>query len=334
MLSIFIPCIFKFKGKSETSVIKCTKSIFKDYFILLLFGILIFGSYYLIDYLSINALYLDITWIRLSFDMIFYLLLSIIILKTKYYIHNIISLILFCVFTVINDFIFENYKYFKLSSFLSLLPYFLNDLAFCYIKYLIDKKLHSYWNILFFIGLFRFLIYSITFIIYIIKDPYNNYIFINIRKAKTKYIILNFFNEAILDIYLRKLLLLLILEHFSFNHVHISSELYFIVINIIDIIWYHKNKKYYFFLIPTFFQILSLLFYLEILEFNFCNLNRNTKRNIMLREEEEMLLRSNTNESEIEIDNDLIIKNPQEKKELELYDITDDSGENEKNNEN
>ena len=91
MLSIFIPCIFKFKGKSETSVIKCTKSIFKDYFILLLFGILIFGSYYLIDYLSINALYLDITWIRLSFDMIFYLLLSIIILKTKYYIHNIIS---------------------------------------------------------------------------------------------------------------------------------------------------------------------------------------------------------------------------------------------------
>ena len=54
----------------------------------------------------------------------------------------------------------------------------------------------------------------------------------------------------------------------------------------------------------------------------------------MLREEEEMLLRSNTNESEIEIDNDLIIKNPQEKKELELYDITDDSGENEKNNEN
>ena len=81
-----------------------------------------------------------------------------------------------------------------------MLPYFLNDLVFCYIKYLIDKKLHSYWNILFFIGLFRFLIYSIIFIIYIIKDPYNNYIFINIRKAKTKYIILNFFNEAILDV--------------------------------------------------------------------------------------------------------------------------------------
>ena len=230
MLSVFIPCIFKLKDKSKTSSKKCTKSNFKDYFIFCLITFLFFGINYFIEYLNIVALSVNVMWIGLCFQMICYFFLSMIILKSKYYIHNIISLILFCVFTVINDFIFENYKYFKLSSFLSLLPYFLNDLVFCYIKYLIDKKLHSYWNILFFIGLFRFLIYSIIFIIYIIKDPYNNYIFINIRKAKTKYIILNFFNEAILDIYLRKLLLLLILEHFSFNHVHISSELYFIVI--------------------------------------------------------------------------------------------------------
>ena len=32
----------------------------------------------------------------------------------------------------------------------------------------------------------------------------------------------------------------------------------------------------------------------------------------MLREEEEMLLRNNTNASEIEVDKDLIIKNPQD----------------------
>ena len=70
------------------------------------------------------------------------------------------------------------------------------------------------------------------------------------------------------------------------------------------------------------------------MEFNFCNLNRNTKRNIMLREEEEMLLRNNTNASEIEIDKDLIVKNPQEKKDLELYDITDDSEEKENDSEN
>ena len=34
MLSIFIPCIFKFKSKSETSIKICTKVILKDYSIL------------------------------------------------------------------------------------------------------------------------------------------------------------------------------------------------------------------------------------------------------------------------------------------------------------
>ena len=82
-----------------------------------------------------------------------------------------------------------------------------------------------------------------------------------------------------------------------------------IVIGFIECI-YNKLLNNLLFLIPAFFQIVSLLFYLEILEFNFCNLNKNTKRNIMLREEEEMLLRNNTNVSEIEIDKDLIVKNP------------------------
>ena len=332
MLSIFIPCIFKFKGKSETSVIKCTKSIFKDYFILLLFGILIFGSYYLIDYLSINALYLDITWIRLSFDMIFYLLLSIIILKTKYYIHNIISLILFCIFTVIIDLIIENLKYIELKSFLFFIPNLVDNILSCYMKYLIDKKYHSYWNVLFFFGLFIFIVYTTEFIIKIKKEP--NTIFKVIENGKTKYIILNFLLDAIVHEYLRMLLTLLILEYFSFNHVFISHLLYRIVIGFIQSITnFDSYKNYLFFLIPAFFQVFSLLFYLEILEFNFCNLNRNTKRNIMLREEEEMLLRNNTNVSDIEIDKDLIIKNPQEKKDLELNIILNDDTE-ENDNEN
>jgi len=36
MLSVFIPCIFKFKGRSKPSTRKCTKVNFKDYSILLL----------------------------------------------------------------------------------------------------------------------------------------------------------------------------------------------------------------------------------------------------------------------------------------------------------
>ena len=105
-----------------------------------------------------------------------------------------------------------------------------------------------------------------------------------------------------------------------------------IVIGFIEYI-YNKLLNNLLFLIPAFFQIVSLLFYLEILEFNFCNLNKNTKRNIMLREEEEMLLRNNTNVSEIEIDKDLIVKNPTVKKELELNTILNDLEEKDDDNE-
>ena len=227
-------------------------------------------------------------------------------------------------------------------SLLSLLPNLVDDLLCCYMKYLIDKKYHSIWNILFFLGLFFFIFNLIDFIIIIINDPYNNYIFKAMKITGTKYIILNFFLDAILNQFLRMLLTLIILEYFSLNHVLISLLLFRIAISIylheliFKFIIILVDKKYLFFLIPAFFQIISLLFYLEIFEFNFCNLNRNTKRNIMLREEEEMLLRNNTNASEIEveIDKDLIVKNPQEKKDLELYDMIDDSEEKENDSEN
>ena len=86
--------------------------------------------------------------------MICYFLLSMIIIKTKYYIHNIISLILFCIFTVINDLIMKSFKYIELKSLLYCIPNLVENVLFCYMKYLIDKKYHSYWNILFFVVYF------------------------------------------------------------------------------------------------------------------------------------------------------------------------------------
>ena len=239
--------------------------------------------------------------------------------------------------SVINDLIFGNFKNIKISSFIYSFPHLLNSLLLCYEKYLMDKKYHSLWNIIFFIGLDYFNIYAIYFIVIIIIDPNNNSIIRTIRIAQRKNIIINFFFDVFLDYYLTMLLTLIILEYFSVNHELISEGLYLIVKFTILVIYYYNKIIYILFLIPAFFQIIILLFYLEILEFNFCNLNRNTKRNIMLREEEEMLLRNNTNASEIseiEIDKDLIVKNPQEKKDLELYDITDDSEEKENDSEN
>ena len=258
MLSVLIPYIFKFKGKSETSRLKCSKVIFKDYFILLLICLFFFGAKILFEYVNIKGIPLINIWIRFCFEMMFFFILSIIILKTKYYIHSIISMILYCIFPIINDLIEKNFKLIKLDSFLYLIIVFMESLICCYFKYLIDKKYHSYWNILFFFGLYFFIFYSITFIIIIIKDPYNNSTFQNIRNAETKYIILNFFLDSILNTYLKHLFALLILEYFSLNHVLLSHILFKIVDNFIICVKNFKSlKNNLFFLIPVFFQILS-----------------------------------------------------------------------------
>ena len=64
--------------------------------------------------------------------------------------------------------------------FLLILPDLVVDLSCCYQKYMIDKKYHSYWNILFFYGLIYFIIDLIEFIIDIKnKSLTNSYLFAN-----------------------------------------------------------------------------------------------------------------------------------------------------------
>ena len=67
-----------------------------------------------------------------------------------------------------------------------------------------------------------------------------------------------------------------------------------------------EKQNKYFALIPFFFQVAILLFYLEILEFNFCGLNKNTKKNIQRRELMEAG-RYDYAESDIEIDQGYIV---------------------------
>ena len=319
ILSVFIPYIFKLKSRSNSVKIKRTKNIFKDYGIFLLIYLLYFGINYLIEYLDIQDVDLSTKDIGVCIQMICYNLLSPIILKSKYYIHHIISLILFCIFSIITDSFLQYFKDIGFGSILLILPHTIKNLFSVYWKYLIDKKYHSYWNILFFYGLYSFIIQFIQFIIIIIKDPYDNSIFKSIRNAEKKYIVISFLLEAIIGNNLRLLISLLILQYFSLNHVLISFTFYYIVIyTIIYAYSYNEYKYYLYFLIPAVFQIISLLFFLEILEFNFCDLNKNTKRNIMLREEAEMQFR-NSISSDIEIDNDLTINILQDKDIIELY---------------
>ena len=188
MLSVFIPYIFKFQGRAKISIINCSKNIIIDYSIFLVIYLIIIGMNKLFAYLNIQAFSLSEIYIGKCFQIIFYIILSIIILKSKYYIHHYISLILFCMFTIINDIILGNLKYITLSSFLLLVPILVEDLLCCYLKYLVDKKYHFYWNILFFSGLFTFIDNIIEFSIIVGKDPYNN-LFSNLLEMVKKNIL-------------------------------------------------------------------------------------------------------------------------------------------------
>ena len=72
----------------------------------------------------------------------------------------------------------------------------------------------------------------------------------------------------------------LILDKLTPNYIIICFEIGRIPSNLIKI----ESSGRLLVLIVSVFQFLSLLFYLEILEFNFCSLNENTKKNIKERE--------------------------------------------------
>ena len=74
-----------------------------------------------------------------------------------------------------------------------------------------------------------------------------------------------------------------ILNELTPNYAIIASELGKIPISII----LNEGINRWIILIVSIFQIIFLLFYLEIFEFNFCALNENTKRNILEREQKQ-----------------------------------------------
>ena len=67
------------------------------------------------------------------------------------------------------------------------------------------------------------------------------------------------------------------------NHIIITDEFYVYI----SLIFYQDNPNKYYTLIPFVFQILALLFYFEVLEYNFCSLNKNTIKNIQKRAEKD-----------------------------------------------
>ena len=228
-----------------------------------------------------------------GFELIFICLVSILLLKYKYFIHHTISIIIFVLVCISIDFILDNFTYIYQRGYLFIIliisKFLLDGIDYGYQKYMMDILFHTFWGISITIGITNLITFSSIIILCLINGKEEAY------KEKNGMFIAfyQYFEEVSIEIIIIKHSLNFILSFFlnlfrALTILHLTPDyilISFTISRIIDIVI--ETKKYVILaLFPL--QFITLLFYLEILEFNFCGLNRNTKKNIQEREEKEI----------------------------------------------
>ena len=296
-----IPCIFKYK---DDKIQQPLKNTFIDYLFLSIIVLFYMSMSFVLQFADIgmNLDVLNVTCLNEVLDIILLLILTKIFLDYKYYIHNVISLISFCIFGIIIDVILKHFSNFKPVDLVYFLDGIIRTIILCYFKYMMEIKFYKYWNIVFIVGLISLILDIIIFPILIKVDVINDF------KFEIKYFFITFFLNFIFNGFVQFLLIITMLNILTPNHLVIPFEIGKIISTIVSNIENgNTNFVDFLFLIPFVFQIFSLLFYLEILECNFCNLNKNTKKNIQLREEESMLMKAERDQSFAEVGQGLIV---------------------------
>lgn len=302
MLILIIPRI-KFFAKSELTTKKifddqktCSKKSFCYYFILIfLYNIetlLLFGASILernspkqSDYVKLPHATGSFT--KESFVVVFIAIVAYFLLKYKYYIHNIISLIAFIIMGIFIDIILEKFQeeFSGRSSTIIAIYFFeliVEVLNFCYQKYMIDILFHYFYNVVFALGLDLFICNTIGILFYFSSEELKASLldsFDDWGLLIPRFIINMIFQFSYF------LLRILTLVYFTPTHLLICLSLSKFIAVLIN----HDDSIKYLSIIPFLFQFFSLMIYLEIIELNFCGLNKNTKRNIQKRVQEEML---------------------------------------------
>ena len=201
----------------------------------------------------------------------------------KLYSHKIISLIMFFIFSILIDICIYlisgkpsfNYVHIIIIIFSA----FYSSIYWIYQKYLIDNKYISLYIICSFFGLMDLIFYII---IEIIGIKFGNFLYFNNNQ-----IIISYFS-----IKGKENIFAQLLKSSPFIVLNSFFILYIILINYIPIIYvilfYYLNNLYFFILIIVIvlfiFLLISIMIYLEIIELKFCGLNKNTRRNILKRE--------------------------------------------------
>ena len=237
-------------------------------------------------------------FLKQGIEMIFLALISIFLLKYKYFIHNYIAIGSFILFGLINDIILDLYskslKVGAVSLIMSFIALITDAIYLCYQKYMMEKLFYPYWNVVLVPGIILFVLITIVliFILFTGKDSS-----ISLVSGFYKYfndvppgIIVGKFLINVIFNFLLSTFTILTLYNFTPDYVLISVSLSKFVNFLID----YQSDRYYF-IIFFILQFFCLLLYLEIIELNFCKLNKNTRRNIKIRGDEDL---SGKNESD------------------------------------
>ena len=228
-------------------------------------------------------------------ELIFICLVSIKLLKYKYFIHHVISIIIFILMCFFIDLIVGNFPdLFSKGSIiiiLNIIIVLLDALDYNYQKYMMEFLFHSFWGISLTLGLINLICFSIMLIIFLIKGKENS-----IKEENLMAIAFyKYFEEVDTGIIIVKHILNLILN-FALNLlrtltiVNLTPDYVLISFTISRIFMIVLESKQYECLALFPIQFITLMFYLELIELNFFGLNKNTKRNIHERERREMFL--------------------------------------------
>ena len=214
---------------------------------------------------------------------------TFLIFKYKYYLHHIITMIIYCILGFSIDIILGNFKDISYDYVYFFIIFIISEvLIYCHIKYMMDKIYYHYTEVLLYYGIFSVIIKILIYSGYIIYE-YENNIEDMLPRLKTYFtetniwvIIFFQFLYMIIDGFIYCILLVQILYYLRPNYLIIDDE----ITNYSGDLFGDNENRFYT-LIPFLLQIFLMLFYFEILEFNYCDLNKNTAKNIEIREENE-----------------------------------------------
>ena len=297
MSIIFLPYIFKLKVKEEEKEREIHKKKWLHYPLLMIIYLIynITKALIVVSKLSSSGINQTVNplaegpFVFISLEMILLTVASLILLKYKYFIHHVISITGFILFGNFSDLILNYYPqiilYSAFSIIIQLLGIIIDVIYFYYQKYMMEKLFYPYWRISFTIGVSLFL-FSTGYLIYVLveKDKTNPLIIDSkmfYSYFSNKDVGLKVGRQILTFIFsiISSILYILNIYYFNPNYILISFQFS----KFVDVLINETTSIRYFCIIFFIIQLFFLMIYLEILEFNFCNLNKNTKRNIEFR---------------------------------------------------